>query len=276
MRPPPGTEDLPVREALPDLLASLRETPNAVLVAPPGAGKTTLVPLALLDAGWCERIVILEPRRIAARAAASRMAALLGERVGETVGLRVRLETRISAATRIEVVTEGVFARMIGDDPALEGVSAVLLDEFHERSLDADLALALALDAQGALRPDLRLVAMSATLDGARVAELMDAPVIRSEGRAFPVEIVHRERRADERIEDAMAAAIRAELGGGSILAFLPGQREIERTLERLDLPPPWTPCPFTARCHRASRTPPSDRPTPHAWCLPPPSPRPR
>ena len=233
------TEDLPVREALPDVLASLERTPNAVLVAPPGAGKTTLVPLALLETPWCERIVLLEPRRIAARAAAARMASLLGERVGETVGLRVRLETRVSARTRIEVVTEGVFTRMIGDDPTLDGVSAVLLDEFHERSLDADLALALALDSQGALRPDLRLLAMSATLDGARVAELMGAPVIRSEGRAYPVVIEHRERRPDERVEDAVAQAVRAEpTERGTILAFLPGQREIERTLQRLSAPP--------------------------------------
>ena len=228
---------LPVETALPELRAALAANPNAVLVAPPGAGKTTLVPQALLDAPWCPgRVVVLEPRRIAARAAARRMAAMRGERVGETIGLRVRLETRVSAATRIEVVTEGVFTRMILADPTLDGISAVILDEFHERSLDADLALALALDAQS-LRPDLRLLAMSATLDGARVAELMAARTIVSAGRAFPVTIEHRERPPREPVEDAVARAVRAALAEhpGSILAFLPGRREIERTAERLD-----------------------------------------
>jgi ATP-dependent helicase HrpB len=172
---------LPIDEALPKLTQALAAAPNAVLVAPPGAGKTTRVPLVLLDAAWRGdgRIILLEPRRLAARAAADRMASTLGEKTGETVGLRVRLGSKVSAKTRIEVVTEGVFARMILDDPELKGVAAVLFDEFHERSLDGDLGLALALDAQSGLRPDLRILVMSATLDGARVAKLLgDAPVI--------------------------------------------------------------------------------------------------
>ncbi|EKF44474.1 DEAD/DEAH box helicase [Nitratireductor indicus C115] len=230
---------LPVTEVLPVLQRALEERGKAVLVAPPGAGKTTLVPLALLDADWAStgRIVLLEPRRLAARAAARRMAALLGEEPGETVGYAMRMERRLSPRTRILVVTEGVLARMIVEDPELSGISAVLFDEFHERSLDGDFALALALDAQAALRPDLRLLVMSATLDGARVASLLgDAPVIESEGRSFPVETRYRERPAQEPIEDAMARAIREVLAEeeGSVLAFLPGQREIERTAERL------------------------------------------
>ncbi|UHC17372.1 ATP-dependent helicase HrpB [Methylobacterium currus] len=233
---------LPIDAVLGDLATALAEPagrPNAVLVAPPGAGKTTRVPLALLEAPWRgdRRIILLEPRRLAARAAAERMAATLSEAVGETVGLRVRLGSKVSARTRIEVVTEGVFARMILDDPELDGVAAVLFDEFHERSLDADLGLALALDAQGALREDLRLLAMSATLDGARVAALMgDAPVILSEGRAFPVETRHLDRDPQTRIEDAVTDAVMRALRAepGSVLAFLPGQAEIRRTEERL------------------------------------------
>lgn len=230
---------LPVMEVVPDLVQALRERGSAVLVAPPGAGKTTLVPLALLGEAWmgAGRIVLLEPRRLAARAAARRMAALLGEEPGGTVGYAMRMESKVSAATRILVVTEGVLARMILDDPELSGVSAVLFDEFHERSLDGDFGLALALDVRGALRPDLRLVVMSATLDGARVARLLDgAPVIESEGRGFPVTLRYRERGPDQRVEDAMADTIRAALADepGSILAFLPGQREIERVAERL------------------------------------------
>ncbi|HZY22232.1 MAG TPA: DEAD/DEAH box helicase, partial [Beijerinckiaceae bacterium] len=185
---------LPIDAALPELAAALAARPNAVLVAPPGAGKTTRVPLALLDEPWVEgrKLIVLEPRRLAARAAADRMAATLGEAVGETVGLRVRLGSKIGRRTRIEVVTDGVFPRMMLDDPAIEGVAAVLFDEFHERSLDADLGLAFALDAQGTLREDLRILVMSATLDGARVARLLgNAPVIESEGRAFPVETRH-------------------------------------------------------------------------------------
>jgi ATP-dependent helicase HrpB len=225
---------LPIDAVLPDLLATLAERSNGVLVAPPGAGKTTRVPLALLDEPWVDgrKLIVLEPRRLAARAAANRMAQTLREEVGETVGLRVRLGSKISRRTRIEVVTEGVFARMILDDPALDGVAAVLFDEFHERSLDADLGLALALDAQGGLREDLRLLVMSATLDGARVARLLgEAPVIESEGRAFSVETRHLgrdpNRRVEDQVADAVTRALRAE--PGSQLVFLPGQGEIRR-----------------------------------------------
>src|SRR3954469_1036065 len=182
---------LPIDAALPELAAALAARANAVLVAPPGAGKTTRVPLALLDEPWVEgrKLIVLEPRRLAARAAAERMASTLGEAVGDTVGLRVRLGSKIGRRTRIEVVTEGVFTRMILDDPGLEGVAAVLFDEFHERSLDADLGLAFARDSQQVLREELRLLVMSATLDGARVASLLgDAPIIESQGRMFPVE----------------------------------------------------------------------------------------
>ncbi|MEA3536802.1 ATP-dependent helicase HrpB [Rhizobium sp. CC-YZS058] len=239
-RPLPALPQLPVSAVLAALQTALETRGLAVLSAPPGAGKTTLVPLDLLSAPWREdrRIILIEPRRLAARAAAGRMAALLGEAVGETVGYRMRLDTKISARTRIEVVTEGVFTRMILDDPELSGVAAVLFDEFHERSLDADLGLALALDVRGALREDLRILVMSATLDGARIASLMgDAPVIESQGRAFPVEIRHQPRDPAERIEDAMAQAILSAHRDeeGSILAFLPGQAEILRTAERLE-----------------------------------------
>ncbi|WLR92548.1 ATP-dependent helicase HrpB [Shinella zoogloeoides] len=231
---------LPVTDALPDLGAALSAGTRAVLSAPPGAGKTTLVPLFLLGEAWRGdgRIILLEPRRLAARAAAGRMAALLGERVGETVGYRMRLDNRVSAKTRIEVVTEGVFARMILDDPELAGISAVLFDEFHERSLDADFGLALALDAQAALRDDLRILVMSATLDVERISALLDdPPAIISAGRSFPVDIRHQDRPAGERIEDGMVRAIMEAHRGesGSILAFLPGQAEITRTAERLD-----------------------------------------
>ncbi|MFD1793014.1 ATP-dependent helicase HrpB [Ochrobactrum teleogrylli] len=232
--------DLPVTRILPQLDTAMDTHASAVLVAPPGAGKTTLVPIHMLDAQWRGdgMIVLLEPRRLAARAAARRMAELLGEEPGETVGYRMRLESKVSGRTKILVVTEGVFARMILDDPDLKGVAAVLFDEFHERSLDADFGLALALDVQAALRDDLKILVMSATLDGARVAALLgDAPVIESEGRAFPVDIRYRERKADERVEDAMARSIRDALADetGSILAFLPGQGEIERTVRLLE-----------------------------------------
>ena len=232
-------QNLPIDEALPALTSALDVGPNAVLVAPPGAGKTTRVPLVLLDAAWRGdgRIVLLEPRRIAARAAAERMAATLGEKVGETVGLRVRLGSKVSARTRIEVVTEGVFARMVLDDPELSGVAAVLFDEFHERSLDGDLGLALALDAQGALRPDLRILVMSATLDGARVARLLGtAPIVESPGRSFPVETRYVPRDPRARLEDAVADVVRRAFGEetGSLLVFLPGQAEIRRTAGRL------------------------------------------
>lgn len=230
---------LPIDAALPALCQALAQRPNAVLVAPPGAGKTTRVPLALLDEGWVGggKLIVLEPRRLAARGAASRMAHTLGEQLGETVGLRVRLGSRIGPKTRIEVVTEGVFARMILDDPALDGVAAVLFDEFHERSLDADFGLALALDAQGGLREDLRILVMSATLDGARVARLLgEAPVIESEGRAFPVETRYRPRDPLKRIEDQVTDAVLLALNeqSGSQLVFLPGQGEIRRVEDRL------------------------------------------
>src|SRR6185369_10016225 len=196
---------------------------------------TTRVPLWLLDALWAadKKILVLEPRRLAARAAAERMAATLNEKVGETVGLRVRFGSKVSRQTRIEVVTEGVFTRLVLDDPSLEGIAAVLFDEFHERSLDADLGLALARDVQQGLRDDLKLVVMSATLDGARVAKLLgDAPVVESEGRAFPVETRYRGRNPREPIErqvaDATARALRAD--AGSALVFFPGQAEIRRT----------------------------------------------
>ena len=225
---------LPIDAALPRLTAALAANNAAVLVAPPGAGKTTRVPLVLLDEPWAEgkKILVLEPRRLAARAAAARMASTLGEQVGDTVGLRVRFGSKVSKRTRIEVITEGIFTRLVLDDPSLDGVAAVLFDEFHERSLDADLGLALARDAQQGLREDLKLLVMSATLDGARVAALLGgAPVVESEGRAFPVETRHLGRDARERIErqvaDAVERALRAETG--SLLVFLPGAGEIRR-----------------------------------------------
>lgn len=234
--------DLPIHAVLPDLLAALRDGSDAVLVAPPGAGKTTAVAPALLTEPWCDgEILLLSPRRLAARAAAERMATLAGEKVGGTFGYATRMDTRRSAATRVTVVTEGIFVNRIQADPELAGVSAVLFDEVHERSLDSDFGLALALDAQAALRPDLRLVAMSATLDGARFSRLMDgAPVIESEGRSYPLELRHLGRPAEARIDEPVATAIRQALreAEDGILAFLPGVSEIERTAERLgDIP---------------------------------------
>ena len=230
---------LPIDEALAPLKAALAARNVAVLMAPPGAGKTTRVPLALKDEGWLAgaKILVLEPRRIAARAAAERMAKTLGEAVGQTIGLKARLVSKSGPRTRIEVVTEGVFTRMILDDPELTGVGAVLFDEFHERSLDADLGLALALDCQRALRDDLRILPMSATLDGARVASLLgDAPQILSEGRAYPVETRYLGRDPTARLEDQMTDAVMRALRAepGSVLAFLPGQGEIRRVEERL------------------------------------------
>ena len=229
------SEALPIDVALAPLLGALASRNAAVLVAPPGAGKTTRVPLVLLDAPWAEgkKILVLEPRRLAARAAAARMASTLGEQVGDTVGLRVRFGSKIGKRTRIEVVTEGVFTRLVLDDPSLDGIAAVLFDEFHERSLDADLGLALARDAQAGLREDLKILVMSATLDGARVAALLgDAPVVESEGRAFPVETRYLGRDARARIEpqvaDAVTRSLRAD--SGSLLVFLPGAGEIRRT----------------------------------------------
>lgn len=227
---------LPIDAVLPALTTALAGSVSAVLQAPPGAGKTTRVPLALLDQPWARggKIIMLEPRRLAARAAARRMADLLGEELGETVGYRVRLDSRIGPRTRIEVVTEGLFLRQIQGDPALDGVAAVLFDEFHERSLDGDLALAFSLQAQGLLRDDLRLLMMSATLDAAPVAALLGgAPLITSEGRAYPVDTRWVE--PGDRLEAGVARAIAAALDQdeGSILAFLPGTAEIRRT-ERL------------------------------------------
>jgi ATP-dependent helicase HrpB len=226
---------LPIDDALPALIEALRTREAAVLVAPPGAGKTTRVPLVLMDEPWAvgKKIIVLEPRRLAARAAAERMAKTLGEKVGDTVGLRVRFGSKISKRTRIEVVTEGIFTRMVLDDPELTGIAAVLFDEFHERSLDADLGLAFARDAQQGLREDLKLLVMSATIDGARVAsKLGDAPQVESLGRAFPVETRYLPREARTHIEpqvaDAVMRALRAD--PGSALVFLPGQAEIRRT----------------------------------------------
>ncbi|MGD9784624.1 MAG: ATP-dependent helicase HrpB [Hyphomicrobiaceae bacterium] len=231
---------LPIDDVLGPLRGALETGSNVVLVAPPGAGKTTRVPLALLGSPWLagRKILLLEPRRIAARGAAHRMADTLRERVGGLVGMRARLGTRVGPKTRIEVVTEGVFTRMILADPGLEDVGAVLFDEFHERSLDADLGLALAIDAQAGLRPDLRLLVMSATLEGGRVAALLaGAPVIESAGRAYPVETRYIGRDPSRRLDDEMAQAVRKALSRepGSILVFLPGQAEIRRVAERLD-----------------------------------------
>ncbi|PWE32020.1 ATP-dependent helicase HrpB [Maritimibacter sp. 55A14] len=236
--------DLPIDEALPALLGALRQDGQAVLQAPPGAGKTTRVPLALLEAGaFHGRLVMLEPRRLAARAAAARMAETLGEETGQTVGYRIRGETRRSGATRIEVVTEGILTRMIQSDPELAGIGALVFDEFHERSLNADLGLALSLELRGALRPDLKLLVMSATLDTAPVAALMGgAPVVTSEGRAHPVETRYLERpwrrpgERDPRLAEAAAdltARALAESAGG-VLVFLPGEGEIRQTEARL------------------------------------------
>ena len=229
-----GTLALPIDDALPQLTTVLAERNAAVLVAPPGAGKTTRVPLVLAREPWAKdrKILVLEPRRLAARAAADRMAATLGEAVGETVGYRVRFGSKVSRATRIEVVTEGIFTNLILDDPSLEGVAAVLFDEFHERSLDADLGLALARDAQQGLRDDLKLLVMSATLDGARVARLLDdAPAVTSEGRAYAVETRYVARDPGKPIEtqvaDTVIRALRTD--AGSILVFLPGAAEIRR-----------------------------------------------
>jgi ATP-dependent helicase HrpB len=234
---------LPVDAVLPALKETLRAQPNAVLVAPPGAGKTTRVPPALLDEPWGRgaKILVLEPRRLAARAAASRIAFERGEKVGETVGYRVRLQAEVGPKTRIEFLTEGLFARRILADPGLEGVAAIIFDEFHERSLDADLGLALALDAQRHLREDLRLIAMSATLDGARVARLLgrgdgaEAPRIESEGRLFPIDTRYVGREPRRPIEPQVAETVLRALAAesGSLLVFLPGTREIRR-VERL------------------------------------------
>jgi ATP-dependent helicase HrpB len=225
--------DFPIAALLPQVLRSLQSHPRLVLEAPPGAGKTTQVPLAMLDADWLQdrRIILLEPRRVAARAAAGFMAAQLGQAVGETVGYRIRFEKRVSARTRVEVVTEGILTRMIQDDPTLDGVGALLFDEFHERHLASDLGLALALDVQSSLREDLRLVVMSATLDGERLARVLDAPRLASEGRGHAVEVAHFPARRDEALEAQARRAVEHALQRhpGDLLVFLPGQREIAR-----------------------------------------------
>jgi ATP-dependent helicase HrpB len=236
---------LPIDEALAPLAAALESGRNAVVVAPPGAGKSTVVPLALLEQSWArgKRIVMLEPRRLATRAVAERMAATLRERVGDTVGFRMRLETRIGKRTRIEVVTEGVFTRMLHNDPALEGIAAVLFDEYHERSLHADVGLAFALDAQRHVAPELRILAMSATIDGARVAKLLgDAPVVESQGRLFPIEVHYVGKGLPalpggaEPLDASVVRAIARALDGstGDLLVFLPGAGEIRRVERRL------------------------------------------
>ncbi len=230
----PSPPMLPITEVLPGILAALAAQPRLVLEAPPGAGKTTQVPLALLDAPWLagQKIVMLEPRRIAARAAARFMAQQLGQQVGQTVGYRIRFESKTSAATRIEVVTEGILTRLIQADPELTGVGAIIFDEFHERHLAGDLGAALALDVQATLRPELRLLLMSATLDGARVAAWLDAPRITSPGRSFPVRIEHPPARAQESLEHQVTRVARQALEetDGDILVFLPGRREIAQT----------------------------------------------
>jgi ATP-dependent helicase HrpB len=228
----------PVEAVLDELLRGLENTINAVLIAPPGAGKTTMVATALLDQPWCNgQILLLSPRRIAARMAAERIAELAGEKVGGRIGYATRMDSKRSAGTRLMVVTQGIFRNQIIADPELTGVSAVLFDEVHERSLDGDFGLALALEAQAAFRPDLRILAMSATLDGDRFSALMnDAPVIRSAGKSWPLDTRYIGRRAEVPIAADMAAAVRLALssGEGDVLAFLPGAREIERTAEHL------------------------------------------
>ncbi len=230
-------DPLPIDPAIPDILASLNERSNLVLKAPPGAGKTTRVPLALLDAPWAknQKIILIEPRRVAARGAARRMAQLLDEDVSQTIGWRMRLDTKVGPTTRIEVMTDGLFTRRIQTDPELSGIAAVLFDEFHERRLDGDLGLALALESQGALRPDLRLIAMSATLEDEKLAKMMDAPVVESSGRAYPVETRYlppARRRIEEDVVDAIRLALSEE--HGDMLVFLPGFGEIERVRRQL------------------------------------------
>ncbi len=255
------SEPLPIDDALPALRAAIAAHGMAVLQAPPGAGKTTRVPLDLLTSGLITgRIVMLEPRRLAARAAAERMASTLGEPLGQTVGYRIRGEAKVSAQTRIEVVTEGILTRMIQSDPDLPGIGCLIFDEFHERSLNADLGLALALEIRAALRPDLALIVMSATLDAAPVAALMgDAPLVTSAGRAFPVETRWLPRPIDpsQRFEAAMAGLIRQALEDiphGGLLAFLPGEGEIRRVASMLTNVPGCTVLPLVGAMEFAAQ----------------------
>ena len=251
---------LPIHAVLPDLLAALHGRSSAVLIAPPGAGKTTAVAPALIGEDWCTgTVIILSPRRVAARAAAERMAELMGEKPGERVGYRTRLDSKRSAATRILVVTEAIFVSTILDDPELTGISAVLFDEAHERHLDSDLGLALALESQQVLREDLRILVMSATIDGERFARLLgpDAPVIASEGKAYPLAIRWLGSQPELRIEEAMAGAVMTAWRDeeGDILAFLPGVGEIERTRERLEGRLPGVPIlPLHGQCEPAAQ----------------------
>ncbi|MDN5924994.1 MAG: ATP-dependent helicase HrpB, partial [Xanthomonadales bacterium] len=230
--------DFPIAGLLPRLAELLEQSPRLVLEAPPGAGKTTQVPLALLDAPWLhgQRIIMLEPRRLAARAAATFMAQQRGEAVGASIGYRIRFESRVSAATRIEVVTEGLFTRMIQGDPGLAGIGAVIFDEFHERHLHGDLGAAMALDVQASLRPDLRLVGMSSTLDAERIAQWLDAPRLSSAGRSYPVSIEHPPARAQESVQAQLLRLVPEALASsdGDMLVFLPGKREIERARQAL------------------------------------------
>lgn len=233
------TPTFPITPLLAQIEASLAASTRLVLEAPPGAGKTTQVPLSLLRAPWLagRKIVMLEPRRIAARAAAGFMARQLGEAVGQRVGYRIRFESRVSDATRIEVVTEGILTRLIQSDPELSGIGAIVFDEFHERHLAGDLGLALALDVQDTLRPDLRLLLMSATLDGERLADWLQAPRITSPGRSFPVHIDYPPARTQEQLEQHLVRVTRQALQetAGDILVFLPGRREIARARSLLD-----------------------------------------
>src|ERR1700720_1050927 len=241
---PPPLPNLPINEALPALAEALAGSRSVLLEAPPGAGKSTIVPLCILDSPWLrgEKILMLEPRRLAARAVAARMAHLLGEPVGRSVGFRTRLETRVSRETRIEVVTEGILTRMLQEDSGLAGIGCVIFDEFHERSLNADLGLALCIESQQNLREDLRLVVMSATLDLEPIAKLLgDAPVVAARGRSFDVGTEYVARRPEIYLEQQMAQVVRTALRGhdGDILCFLPGAAEIrrvQRTLEDSDL----------------------------------------
>src|SRR5688572_9979241 len=234
---------LPIDDVLDDLREALRAGPSALLIAPPGAGKTTRVAPALLEEPWVEgrQILLLVPRRLAARSAAEYMAREAGEDAGATIGYATRLDSRVGKSTRIIAMTHGVYLSRLQSDPDLYNVAAVLFDEVHERSLDSDLALALTLDAAAALRPDLRILPMSATLDGERFGRLLgDPPKIESDGKSYPLTLVHDGRDAGQRIEPQMASAIRRALNehDGSLLAFLPGIAEIERTAEALGMLP--------------------------------------